>query len=473
MAMNRPTADRANPDKVLPVTKGYPIVGSLPGLLADPFRFLDQARSVYGDIYRLDLGFTKVIVLGHPRHAQHVFIDQAAKYTRGGVFWDTLRSIFGNGLITSEGQFWLRQRRMMQPHFHRRRLAGLTSSLVRAIEESLSTWPRQLASDPPFDLAPACNELTMRLTMRALFGETLSLETAAEVSGALSYVLDYILRAFVTKSLPSMIPVPGRKKYERAIAKIDENMLAIIDSCRRQNEPADHLLAMLIDAVDDETNDRMTNQQLRDEVTTLFVAGFETTAVSLSWTFECLARRQDIQRRLHAEVDEVLGDRPPTFDDLPRLPYARRVLQEAMRLYPPAWQLPRIAVRDDVIDGYPIPAGTTVVCLIYAYHRHPGEWPNPEVFDPERFNPDCSDNRHNFAYMPFGAGQRLCLGRDLVLLEGPLAIAMIAQRFCVHPASRRPVPSMTSTLRPKGGVLVRLVDRAGDRAVQPIAAAEA
>jgi len=473
MTMNQPTADRANPDRFIPVTKGYPIVGSLPGLLADPFRFFEQARSVHGDIYRLDLGFTKVVVLGHPRHAQHVFVDQAAKYTKGGAFWDTLRSIFGNGLITSEGEFWLRQRRMMQPHFHRRRLADLTSSLVRAIEESLSTWPRGLASDPPFDLAPAFNELTMRLTMRALFGETLSPRTAADVSGALSYVLDYVLRAFVTKSLPSFIPIPGRKKYEQAIAKIDESILPIIECRRGRNEQNGHLLAMLSDAVDDKADDRMTHQQLRDEVTTLFVAGFETTAVSLSWTFECLARRQDIQRKLHAEIDEVLGDRLPTFDDLPRLRYARMVLQEAMRLYPPAWQLPRIAVRDDVIDGYPIPAGTTVVNLIYAYHRHPDEWPNPGVFDPERFNPERSDRRHNLAYMPFGAGQRLCLGRDLVLLEGPLAIAMIAQRFSVHAASRRPVASMTSTLRPKGGVLVRLVDRARDPAIQPSAAAEA
>jgi len=204
----------------------------------------------------------------------------------------------------------------------------------------------------------------------------------------------------------------------------------------------------------------MTDQQLRDEVTTLFLAGYETTSIALTWAWDFLTHRPDVMEKLQAEVDSVLGDRQPTFADVMKLPYCRMVLQETLRIRPSAWQLPRTAIEDDEIDGYRIPAGTTVTGLIYMCHYHPEQWDKPEEFDPERFQPEKSEKRHKFAYMPFGAGQRKCIGMDFALLEGQLALAMIAQRYKLSKTRENLAePQLSTTLRPKGGVIVKVEKR--------------
>src|SRR6266498_1544434 len=426
------TTALSKPIKSIPLSRGLPLVGSIPDLMKDPFGFMAQARETYGDMYRLNLGLTNVVMLNHPRQIQHVFVDHAQNYRKGGPMWDAIRVLLGNGLVVSEGEFWRRQRRMMQPQFHRQRLAALSELMVSAIDESLDSWKSE-NNDATFDLAPAFNYLTMKVITRTLFGMGLDANAMDEVSEAVTYAVDYILKAVALNALPAWMPAPGRSQYRKAIATIDKQVYEIIGSTRQKSGSENYLLEMLLDAVDAETGEGMTDQQLRDEVTTLFLAGYETTSLTLSWAFDYLVRRPEIMQKLQAEVDSVLGNRPPTFADLPKLTYTRMVLQETLRLRPSAWQVMRTAIEDDEIDGYPIPAGTNLVALIYMCHHHPAEWPNPEEFDPERFAPENSERRHKLAWMPFGAGQRMCIGKDFALMEGQLALAMTAQRYQMLP----------------------------------------
>jgi cytochrome P450 len=443
-----------------PKVQGLPILGVLPALLKRQFDFLLEARARYGDIYTLDLGLTKLVVLNQPRHAEYVFRDNSRNYGKSGALWESVRTLVGNGLVVSEGEFWLRQRRMMQPQFHRKRLAALTELMVEAIDAELATWSATAASRGRLDLPQALSRVTMKVIVRTLFGTGLSSQEADEVSTEMAYALDYIFKAILTSSLPKWLPVPGARRNERAIRKIDAILFDVIARTRQAGESADNLMAMLLQMVDAETGEQMTDQQLRDEAITLFLAGYETTSVALSWAYELLTRHPEAMAKLTAEVDVVLGDRLPTFADLPALPYASMVVQESMRLRPPAWWLPRLAIEDDEIDGYAIPAGTNVAVLMYGIHHNPEHWENPEQFDPERFSAERSATRHKFAWVPFGAGQRQCIGKDFAMMEAPLILAMIAQRYEVKAAPGQvAAPRMSGTLKPQGNIVVELAPR--------------
>jgi cytochrome P450 len=446
--------------KSIPLTKGLPLVGNLPQLIKNPFGFLKEARNTYGDIYSLNLGVSKILILNSPRQMQHVFVDNVQNYRKGGAMWDAIRAMLGNGLVVSEGSFWLRQRRMMQPQFHRQRIAALSDLMISAIDEALTTWESS-ASDGTFTMAPAFNQLTMKVVTRTLFGTGLDKDEMDKVSDALAYAVDYIIKAMAFNSLPAWIPAPGRRKYQEAIQQIDETVYKIIADSRSHRGAENHLLAMLLDMVDDENGEGITDKQLHDEVTTLFLAGYETTSVALSWAFDFLTQHPEMLEKLQAEVDRVVGDRLPTMADLHQMPYSRMILQETLRIRPPAWQVMRTAVEDDEIDGYPIKAGTNLVALMYMCHFHPDEWTDPETFDPERFAPERSETRHKLAWMPFGAGQRMCIGKDFALMEGQLALAMVAQRYhLTRTTEHQAEQQLAATLRPKGGVVVRLEKRA-------------
>lgn len=450
-----------------PTVKGWPLVGALPQLVRNPFGFLSQARERYGDLYTLNLGFTKVIVCNHPRHAQHLLRDQVANYGKKDALWQAVRGLFGNGLLTSEGDTWLGQRRLMQPHFHRQRLAGLTTVMVEAIDESLTTWHNASRTGAPFDITPAAAELTMRVVVRTLFGTALSGAELNALAKQMAFALDYMTVSIATQSLPAWLPVPGRRRYAQALAAIDTAIYQIIAANRAAGEHSDHLLGMLLHSVDEETGKQMSDRQLRDEIFTLFLAGYETTAIALAWSFAYLTSHPDVMQKLQAEVDALHDGRsagePITFADLTRLTYTRQVLQEVLRLRPPSFWSSRTALADDEIDGQHIPAGSMVVWLTYMIHHHPDCWPDPEQFEPERFAPQPASahaGRHPFAWMPFGGGQRLCIGRDFALLEGTLALAMIVQRFQVGAvAGHRAQPGLSTTLRPKNGVWVHVSPR--------------
>ncbi len=452
MSMIPITADSL-PARRMPAAPALPLVGGLPYLMRQPFAYLQQAQRDLGDIFEINLGVTSAVVLGHPRHAQYILRDNVRNYRKGGNMWTSVRTMFGNGLVVSEGDFWLRQRRMMQPHFHRRYLSGLFAVMLTAIDEQMAAWP---AAADSFDLTSALNRMTMNVIVRTMFGAQLAEADFQRLSEAMTYAMDYLLVGIIQQSLPAWLPFPGQRRYREALRVFDEIVYRVIARCRAE-EGGDSLLAMLLNTVDEETGEQMTDQQLRDEVATIFVAGYETTSIALSWAADFLARDNALQARLAGEIATVAGQAAPDLTALSRLKLARHTFQEALRLRPSAWFLPRLAVEDDEIDGYPIPAGTQVILLISHIHQHPGSWDAPEQFNPDRFEDDGRQTRHPFAYVPFGAGQRQCIGRDFAYMEGQLILTRLLQRFQLHPISSEPAqPQLSTTLRPKGGVHLRL-----------------
>jgi cytochrome P450 len=432
-----------------PRTPGLPLIGALPAFLSRPFDFLLDARARYGDIYTLDLGVTQAIVLNHPRQIQHVFVDNAKNYYKGGGLWEGVRAVSGNGLVVSEGDFWLRQRRLMQPHFHRKRLAALTEAMVEATAESLDTW--EVVAGRPFDVLPAFAQITMRVICRALFGQELSRADIDATSAHATFIFDYLIVTVLTSELPRWLPIPGARRLRQAIAELDTIVYRIIAHERAATTHTNSLLGMLVELVDEETGAGMTDQQLRDEVITFFLAGYETTAATLAWLVHTLTQHPAALGAVEAEVATVLGDRSPAFEDLMTMPYTRAVIQETLRLYPPAFNIPRTAAAADEIDGYRIPAGATVVALMHGVHHNPSVWANPEQFDPARFRGGVPADRHKQAWIPFGVGQRQCIGRDLSLMETQIILPMLLQRFTLAAVPGRVArPKLATTLVPNG-----------------------
>lgn len=443
-----------------PTVGGLPLIGALPKLLRGGLNFLETARQEQGDIYRLDLGFTDAIILCHPRHAQHVLLDNMKNYAKGGAMWNSVRTLLGNGLPVSEGDFWRRQRRMIQPAFHHQRLMGIADQMVTAIDESLDRWESYAQSGEPMDVAQAFTHMTMNVLVRTMFGSELKAGESETVGKELAYAIDFMLYGMFTNSLPAWAPVPGRARYQQAIRAIDDVVFQVIERGRKEKGAGDNMLSMLLEAVDEESGAGMTDAELRDEAVSLFLAGYETTSVAMSWALHFMTQQPEVSDLLQSEVRSVLGKRRPTMMDLRQLTYARNMMQESMRLYPPAYWIPRTAVEDDAIDGYHIPAGKMVAVMSQVIQRHPEQWENPNGFDPDRFLPSRSEGRHKLAWLPFGAGQRLCVGREFALMEGPFILARMMQRY--QPVA---VPGKVAhmhvglTIRTKDGVWVQLQKR--------------
>lgn len=442
----------------LPHTAGLPLVGSLPLFLAHPYALVATARERYGDIFRLDLGVAQIVALNSPRHAEHVLIDHPDCYVKGGVMVESLRRLFGNGLATSDGDFWRRQRRRMQPQFHRQQLVGLFDQMTQIVDAGLATWEAPAASGAPFDVLSAFSTLTMDLILRVLFGTQLSPRDRDTVSEGLAFALKYLFVGMATMSAPAWLPVPGTRRYRTVLEGVDQVVARIIAQHRREGQGGSAILSMLIDS-DDPDQPPLSTQQIRDELVTLFVAGYETSAIALSWAVARLVQHPAVYQQARDEVDAVLGGRTPAFSDLGALPATRMIIQETLRLHPPGWMIPRVTRHDDVIDGYRVPAGTSVALLVPSIQRHADYWEAPHAFDPARFTPARSAGRHKCAWMPFGAGQRQCIGRDLALMESQLVLAMLLQRYALQPIDDRlPAPQLSTTLRP-ANVLVRLTRR--------------
>lgn len=439
----------------IPTAARLPIIGALPHLLRKQFAYLHEAHQQHGDIFRIDLGPVDAVVLNHPRHAQYILRDNVRNYRKGGNMWTSVRTMFGNGLVVSEGDYWLRQRRMMQPHFHRRYLTGLFELMLTAIDEQLATWPEDATS---FDFLTAVNQITMQVIVRTMFGTQLSDDEFVRLSTAMTHALDYLLVGMIGTTLPNWMPMPGKKRYQESLQTFDEIVYRVIAQCRNAKDET-NLLAMLLNTVDEETGEQMTDQQLRDEVATIFVAGYETTAIGLAWAADYLAHDQTLQTDLATKIDNTLQGNTPDLHSLRELDFVKHTFQEALRIRPSVWFLPRETVEDDEIDGYYIPAGTQIALLVSHLHHHPEQWEEPERFNPDRFAQGNEQPRHSFSYIPFGAGQRQCIGRDFAYMEGQLILTRLLQKYQLLPTGALATPQLTTTLRPKGGVRVQLKKR--------------
>jgi cytochrome P450 len=447
-------------DKAAPGPHGYPFLGVLPQAWQNPLQFFLEAARRYGDVVALGLGSHRVYLLNHPDYIQYVLRDNHLNYHKGTSI-ARIKPLFGTGLTTSEGALWRRQRRLLQPAFQHRRIAALAAVMTETTAAALERWRTVATSGQPLDIAVEMRRLTQRIMSKTLFGTDLGSE-AETVRQALTTVQESINRrlwAFI--DLPQWLPTPQHRRVRRALRTLDQVVYRMIDARRRCPHDMGDLLSWLLRARHAETGKGMSDRQLRDEVMTLFVAGSETTAAALAWTWYLLVTHPDVQRRLEEELTAVVGGRMPTFQDLQTLSYTRMVIEEALRLYPPTWVTARSPLADDEIGGYRIPRQAVVLLSPYVLHRHPTFWEHPAAFDPERFMPAQSTDRPRYAYFPFGGGPRRCIGESFALMEVRLIVAMVTQAYRLHLVPGHPVaPQPLFTLRPRHGVLVTLQPRA-------------
>lgn len=426
--------------------------GMVSQIMRDPLRFyLDGARR-FGDVFRVRIGPWTIHLLTHPDHVQRVLQDRQKNYPRHRAY-DLARPLFGEGLATSEGEQWRRHRRLIQPVFHRKNLEALTPVMTQVIEAMIRRWRTLVAGGRPVDVEAEMLRLTLGVASRTLFNLDISDETDA-LNRALTVVTDRITRRFRFRlDPPERLPTPGNLRYRKALHTVDEVVYGIIERRRREPNQTGDLLSMLLQAREEETGASLSDRELRDEVLTFLLAGHGTTGVGLAWTWHLLSLNPAAERRLRAEVEDVLGGRTPTVGDLPALAYTRMVFQEGLRLYPTAFAIARGVAEEDEIDGYLIPAGSMVVLIPYITHRHPSFWETPEAFDPERFAPERSADRPRYAYFPFAGGAHQCIGNEFAMMEAQLVIAMVTQAYRLESATDGPIACEAGlVLRPRGGV---------------------
>lgn len=439
----------SSPSLRVPGPRGVPLLGSFPAAWRDILGLFVATARDHGEVARLTFGPYEYYLVNDPEVVKHVLVDNAKNYTKSKSY-DGLRLVMGNGLVTSEGEFWRRQRKLAQPAFHKDRLASFAGTMVEATEEMLARW--DAAGPRIVDVHGELMRLTLSIVGRTLFGKDLGAEAgeAAEIGEAIRVGLRFATdHAESLVKLPQWLPTPANVRFARAVETLDTMVFRLIEERRRSKGDEGDLLAMLMAARDD-GNQGMTDRQLRDEVLTLVLAGHETTAVALGWTFYLLSRHPDVERKMRAELAAVLGGRAPRFDDVANLPYTAQVLAECMRLYPPVWIFERCAIGPDRLGDYPIPAGTSIGIAPYTLHRNPRFFPNPEGFDPERFSKEAVAARPRTAYLPFAIGPRQCIGDGFAKMEAMLLLATILPRFQLSLLPGfRPEPEAKVTLRPR------------------------
>ena len=442
--------------EIAPGPSGVPLLGNLPAFwLGERIPLHAKHLLAHGDLVRYRFGPVTAHMVLHPDDVKHVLQENNANYVKGrGI--RRLRLLLGDGLLSSEGDLWRRQRRLAQPAFHPKRVAQLVGTMVTSTETMLAEWAPRIGTNGTLDVASEMMRLTLDIVARTLFGADMKGE-ASRVYEAVTTSLDFTTRRLMNPiPIPLRLPLPANKRFLAAKKTLDDLVFSIIDARRKLDDRGGDLLAMLMDARDEDTGEAMSDRQLRDEVMTIFLAGHETTANALTWTWMLLSREPVVWRKLRAEVAQVLGDRAVTSEDLPKLRYTRAVFEEAMRLYPPAWMFGRRALGDDVIRGYRIPAGSLIFLSPFFTHRDPRFWTNPEGFDPERFAPEAASQRHKYAYFPFGGGPRICIGNGFAISEAQAILATVTQRCRVEVLSRDVPLEPTVTLRPKGAVRAAL-----------------
>ena len=361
---------------------------------------------------------------------QRILVDNGRNYRRtGSVIWDALRPAFGTPLVLSDGESWFFRRRIMQPVFVRRHVATFAEIMVAKTASMLDTWDGVANQSRPLDVVPDVGRLTLSILMASLFGVQSS-EVTRDLGQATLIQSQYaIMRARRLWYPPLFMPTPHNRRLRSAKKALDRNIYALINEHRAHPDAHADLLALLIQARDEETGDVLSDEQLRDELASFYFAGFSSASNALLWAFYLVAQHPEVMERLVADIDDVLGDRPPTAEDLPKLPYVQQIVFETLRLYPAIYASARKVLADDKILGFRIPGGSHVMISSHVTHRSPELWDDPEQFNPDRFIPERSKARPRYAYFPFLGGPHQCLGRDFFLLEAQLVIIMVAQRY--------------------------------------------
>jgi len=437
----------------IPEARGNAVLGLLSDIRRDRLSLMLGLAERYGDAVRLSMGPKSLYFFNNPDHAKHVLSDNHANYTKG-IGLRQAKRVLGDGLLTSEGEVWKRQRKTIAPAFHRDRLSRFAGAVVDEAHALIDRWKARPDGDR-VEVVADMTRLTLGVMGKALLDTDLGDQD--DLGAAFAVVQDQAMFEMVTLGLlPQTNPLPRQRRFRAASRKLDEAVAELAARRRAEGfEGRDDMLSRLIAEYPDE-NDAVGRARLKDELITILLAGHETTASTLAWTWYRVSLDPRIRRRMRQEAVDVLGTRDPRFSDLHDLRYIGQVVQETMRLYPAVWLLTRQAKEPDGVGGYPVPAGADVVISPYTLHRHRGYWTDPEKFDPDRFDPGATDriaSRHRYAYLPFGAGPRFCIGNNLGTMEAVLTAAMVAREFRLESVpGHRVVADPMLTLRVRDGL---------------------
>jgi len=434
-----------------PGPKNLPVVGNLYAFRSDPLGFLTDAARRYGDLVYFRVARQHMYLVTHPDYVREILVANQGNFIKSRAL-QRAKVLLGEGLLTSEGKHHLRQRRLVQPAFHRERLAAYAS----AMSECSVRWRESWQAGSKLDIATEMPHLTLSIVAKTLFNADLQSE-ASEIGDAMTTVLQmFRLLLMPFSEYMEKLPLPYVRRFEKARARLDATIYGLVRERRKSGQDTGDLLSMLLFAQDEEKSgegDRMTDEQVRDEALTLFLAGHETTANALTWTWYLLSQHPEVEQRLHAEIDSVLQGRAPELADVPELRYAEMVLAEALRLYPPAWAIGRMATGAFSLGGVEVPAKSICILSPYLVQRDPRWFPDAERFDPERWTPEARDSRPKFSYFPFGGGARVCIGERFAWMEGVIVMAAIAQKWKLRLAPDQTVePLPLITLRVKNGL---------------------
>jgi cytochrome P450 len=429
-----------------PVVPGrLPLLGHTMSLLDRPFSFLSSLRS-HGEVVRIYLGPLPVYLVTTPELAWQVLAIDADKFDKGMVF-DKIRPLFGNGILNSDGDFHRRQRRLVQPAFHRKQIAGYVQTMARAAADLVESWR-------PGDVVAVdkrMENLALTIVGRALFSTDLGRHVVAEAQRSMPILAKYVIVRAFSPTLVERLPIPVNRRFDEAATRFRRVVAEVIAAARAEGKDHGDVLSMLLRARDEGTGEGMSDQQVHDEVVTILTAGSETTAVALAWFFHELGQHPEIEQRFHAEIDQVLAGRPVGdlgLDDIPRLEYTDRIISEVLRKYP-LLILMRRARTDLDLGSVRIPRGTEVALSQYAIHHDPSLYPEPARFDPDRWLPDRATRLPNGAFIPFGAGVRHCPGHSFARTEIAIVAATVAARWRLVPVAGKPVhPKLSTTMRP-------------------------
>ncbi len=430
-----------------------PLLGNLLALGKDPLRFFPEMADRYGDFVSLNLAGWKALFVSDLPATEKVLVQEHRNYIKHTFFWRHVTAVFGKGLLTSEGALWQRQRRLAAPAFAGEQLRAYDDAMVTLTRRMLDGWK----DGEIINIHPEMMGLTLRIAAKTLFDSEVE-QDIRDMDGAVNDLIVEIASRYKRPILiPDAFPLPGHLRYQQAIRTAERVVSSMI--AERRKGGLDHrndFLSRLMTARD-EAGKPMSDSLLRDEAITLLLAGHETTALALSWTWFLLGQYPGVEARMAAEIAEVLGDRPVTADDLPRLKFTESVVMEAMRLYPPAWAIGRESVQPFELGGYSFEAGTTIFIIPWVLHRNPHYFQDPETFRPERWMGDLERKLPRFAYMPFGGGPRVCIGQRFAMMEAVLVLTTMAQRFSMEwLPDRKVTPFPSITLRPQGGVWLKI-----------------
>lgn len=441
--------------RTAPGPTGGVLFGALSEFKKDTLRLLTEMQRRYGGIVRMKMGPYLVHQVTGPEYVKHVLQNNPHNYVRGR-FYRGFNLFFGRGMLTTDGAEWRARRAVSQPFFHRQRLRAGGPVITDTVSDLLRSWEEPARTGQPIDITDDLMRLAMGVLGRLLYGVDLR-----DYADRLLPVVRFSLKAMIItgeieQMLPRWIPTRYQRQLRRYQNVLNGVMDEIIDLHRAGRGSPDSVVSALLASTNPVTGKPWTQREIRAELKTLFLAGHETTGCALTWTLYAIAQHADVRRNLDEELARVLGGRVPTVADLDNMPYLRQVVDESLRMYPPIWLFPRDAVQDDVIGGYHIPAGSTILVTPYAAHHNDATWENPEAFDPERFCP-AHKGRDRYAYFPFGGGARKCIGMDLALLEIQLAVAMICQRYRLSLVASHPVhPAALVSLRPQPKVFMKI-----------------